>query len=163
MARQIMCVLHPDKVGEYKCSYSWRRRFCMRYNISMRRKTNAKNKTWSQTEPVLLRYFAGLRRRLQLSDPPIIGGGETNGEEPDPGEEPEPEDVDPGFEGEHELDDEDDDDEELEAALKDAPAGLRFAETPPTPEQLAFSSSEDSPANELVGRYILFHWNVVGW
>ena len=163
MARQIMCVLHPDKVGEYKCSYSWRRRFCMRYKISMRRKTNAKNKTWSQTEPVLLRYFAGLRRRLQLSDPPIIGGGETNGEEPDPGEEPEPEDVDPGFEGEHELDDEDDDDEELEAAPKDAPAGLRFAETPPTPEQLAFSSSEDSPANELVGRYILFHWNVVGW
>ena len=137
----------------------------MRYKISMRRKTNAKNKTWEQTEPVLLCYFRGLRRRLQLSDPPITGsGGETNGEEP------EPEDVDPGFEvdaedAEDALDDEDDGDgdDELEAAQKEVPTGMRFAETPPTPEQLAFSSSEVSPADELVGRNILFHWNIVGW
>ena len=54
------------------------------------------------------------------------------------------------------------DDCELAAAPKVAPAGFRFAETLPTPEQLAFSK-EASPADELVGRFILFHWNVVGW
>ena len=169
MGRQLMRVLHPDKADGYKCGYSFRRRWCMRFQISMRRKTNAKNKTWAETEPVLLRYFATLRRRLQLT---VTDSGETNGEGSGEtnGEEAEPEDINPGFEeldGEElALDDEDDgddDDDELEAAPKEAPAGMRFAESPPTPEQLAFSSSEASAADELVGRCILFHWNVVGW
>ena len=178
MARQIMRVLHPDKACEYKCSYSWLRRFCKRFKISMRRKTNGKNKTWADTEPVLLRYLAGLRRRLQLSDPPVTGetngetnDGETNGEGNDDetnGEELEPPDVNPPFEEQDEGDDcldeedDDDDDDEVDPAPKEAPEGFRFVETPPTPEQLAFSK-EASPADELVGRYILFHWNVVGW
>ena len=42
-----------------------------RYNnlyIGTRKKSNCKDKSWEQTEPILLRYFTGLRQRLQLGD-----------------------------------------------------------------------------------------------
>ena len=65
MGRQLMLALHPDQATSFKGGKSWRRRFALRFKIGLRRKTNAKNKTWADTEPILLRYFKTLRRRLQ--------------------------------------------------------------------------------------------------
>ena len=52
MGRQLIKVTNPDKAAAFKGGKSWRLRFCKRHNISVRRKTNAKNKTWAATEPV---------------------------------------------------------------------------------------------------------------
>jgi hypothetical protein len=60
--------------------------------------------------------------------------------------------------------------EDTTAAAKEAPpllpceppAGFKFAASPPTEEQLAFSQGP-SPADELVGRSILLNWQHVGW
>ena len=43
-----------------------------------------------------------------------------------------------------------------------APEGFFIAEAPPPAEQLTFSKKA-SPANELLGKSILFNWPVVGW
>ena len=42
------------------------------------------------------------------------------------------------------------------------PSGFVQAAEPPTAEQLLFSK-EPSAGDSLVGRSILFHWQVVGW
>ena len=160
MGRQLVRVTDPR--SEFKGGKTWRRRFCLRFKIRMRRKTNAKNKTWADSEPVLLRYLRGLRKRLQLDDaiddelmPPLAV---------ESGEESEPEDVDPGREPEEreELldssDDEDPDDVliELAAAL---PTGYQVG-PPPEAEQLGYKHAR---GEELVGRPILFNWKAVGW
>ena len=78
------------------CGKNWRRRFAKRFNLGMRRKSNVKNKTWEDTEPVLLRYFSTLRKWLQLD-----GVGEVQPVEVQPGdieEEAEPDDVNPEVE-----------------------------------------------------------------
>ena len=49
---------------------------------------NVKNKSFADSEPVLLRYFRGLRRRLQLD-------AEAEPPEMDDGVESEPEDINP--------------------------------------------------------------------
>ena len=85
ISRQVMARLHPGV--QWKGSHNFVRRFCLRMHLGRRRKTNAKNKTWADTEPVLLRYLAGLRRRLQL--PPGELGECLQYEET----EPEPEDL----------------------------------------------------------------------
>ena len=55
-------------VPNFRAGKSWRWRFSRRFNVGVRRKTNVKNKTWADSEPVLLRYFTGLRKRLQLDN-----------------------------------------------------------------------------------------------
>ena len=82
ISRQVMKRLHPNVA--WKGSYWWRRRFCKRFRITQRRKTNCKNKTWQETEPVLLRYLRGLRRRLQLEGSEDVGADEYEGVEPEP-------------------------------------------------------------------------------
>ena len=84
--------------------------------IGVRRKTNVKNKTWAATEPVLLRYFTGLRKRLQLgNENGAHEGEEYEDEEPEPDDvNPEPEDETDTQEGRLMLDDEDDPDEDDE-------------------------------------------------
>lgn len=65
--------------------------------------------------------------------------------------------------GDNILDDEDDaDEEDAPPAPCLAPEGFFIAEAPPPAIQLAFSKTP-SPANELVGKSILFKWPVVGW
>jgi hypothetical protein len=51
-----MQIIHPAQAESFKGGKSWRRRFVMRFRIGLRRKTNAKNETWADTEPILLRY-----------------------------------------------------------------------------------------------------------
>ena len=164
MARRLLSMSSPaETVASFSGGKTWRRRFCRRYNIGLRRKTNAKNKTWAETEPVLLRYFATLRRRLQLEAP--------DGQAPTyEGEEEEPEDVNPVLEPQQEeaedtaelpLDSSDDEDQEdvlitAEAAL---PAGYRWA-LPPDAEALEYKHAQGA---QLVARLILFNWKAVGW
>ena len=81
--------------------------------IGIRRKTNVKNKSWADSEPVLLRYFVGLRKRLQIEneDEPLEGD-EYDGEELEPDDD-NPEQVDdPDMQGGGVLEDEDDPDED---------------------------------------------------
>ena len=68
MAKALMRQFHPDDVASFKGGHHWRRRFAKRFKIGIRKKSNCKNKSWEQTEPILLRYFTGLRKRLQLGD-----------------------------------------------------------------------------------------------
>ena len=150
-----------DVAATFKGGKSWRRRFAMRFKIGVRRKTNAKNKTWTATEPILIRYWVGLRKRLQLEAPPDAL--------PDVplDVEPEPEDVNPPAEEEEvegdedPLDDDDDPEEEddLVAFVACMPQGYKVAMAPPK-EQLECRAVH---ANELVGRLILFNWAAVGW
>ena len=67
-ARYIMRTEYPNDAANFKGSNGWRRRFCSRFTIVRRKKTNVKNKTWEETKPRLQRYFAALRRRLRDSD-----------------------------------------------------------------------------------------------
>ena len=46
--------------------YNWRCRFAKRFHIGQKRKTNVKNKTWEQSEVVIVRFLTTLRKRLQL-------------------------------------------------------------------------------------------------
>ena len=59
---------YPSDAASFKGGHHWRRRFAKRFKIGIRKKSNCKNKSWEQTEPILLRYFTGLRKRLQLGD-----------------------------------------------------------------------------------------------
>jgi len=62
------------------------------------------------------------------------------------------------------VDDEDDEDEDdAPPAPFEAPPGFKVATEPPSAEQLAFSKEAAAPADELVGKSILFKWPVVGW
>ena len=66
-------------------------------------------------------------------------------------------------EGEHIIDDENDADEnDAPPAPCSAPEGFYILDNPPSAEQLGFSK-EASPADDLVGKSILFNWSVVGW
>jgi hypothetical protein len=161
MGRQLMLALDPDRAASFKGGKSWRRRFALRFKIGLRRKTNAKNKTWADTEPILIRYFKALRRRLQLEDDDVAA--ETWDEE-----EPEPDDVNAQLEEddgrevvEEALDSEDDgDDDDLLVTLRAVvPDGFKVASAPPA-EQLVFKSAQ---AQQLVGRSLLFNWAAVGW
>jgi hypothetical protein len=61
------------------------------------------------------------------------------------------------------VDDEDDPDEDDPPPTpKEPPQGYRLVTSPPSEEMLAFSK-DASPADELVGRSILYNWPVVGW
>jgi hypothetical protein len=172
MAKQLMRQLHPDKEASFKAGQSWRKRFLKRAHLARRKKTNCKNKSWEDAEPVLLRYFATLRKRLQ-------GGVGDSGEGPHFNQvEPEPEDINPVREAEDSdiddggedvdammLDEEEEDmpDGDLdEVHPKEPPAGFQFASSPPLAEQLAFSK-DASAADELVDQKVLFNWGSVGW
>lgn len=169
MMRQLMHIHHPEHAASFKGGPMWRRRLAKRFKLSVRRKTNAKNKTWADTEPILLRYLRTLRRRLQLDSTE----GQPLTEEEEGAVEPEPDDVNPPLEdlgaaaeesdGEAavELDSEDEYEEgdeliSLEAAM---PTGYEVS-PPPLAEQLVFRSER---AVELVGRRLLFNWAAVGW
>ena len=76
----------------------------MRFQLGMRKKSNCKNKTWAETEPVLLRYFKGLRRRLQLGEE-ADADADADADEPEPGDEEEAEE--PDMDSEDDMDDED--------------------------------------------------------
>ena len=160
-ARQVMKELHPEV--RFAATASWRRRWSRRYKINpCRRKSNVKNKVFADSEPVLLRYFRGLRRRLQLD----VG---DEGQELDEGVELEPEDVNPerddaeqgsGAVGDT-LDSEDDEVDEaelfsFELALGDGKRVL----PPPPPEQLEF---KHEAAKELKEKEILYNWMGFGW
>ena len=169
MMRQLMHIYHPEHVTSFKGGPMWRKRLARRFNLSVRRKTNAKNKTWADTEPILLRYLTTLRRRLQLDS---TEGQQLTEEEQD-AVEPEPDDVNPpleelGADGEKSdcsddaaLDSEDEHEEGDELiSLEDAmPSGYEIS-SPPLEEQLVFRSER---AVELVGRGLLFNWAAVGW
>ena len=110
---------------------------------------------WADTEPILIRYFKTLRRRLQLD------GDELQDAETWADEEPEPDDVNPQLEDddgrevvEEPLDSEDDaeDDDSLVKLQAVMPDGFKVASAP-SATQLEFKSSH---AQELVGRRILF-------
>lgn len=154
--------LYPSESASFKGGKSWRRRFALRFNIGQRRKTNGKNKTWADTEPILIRYLRTLRKRLQLDD----DGEELTLPEYN-GEEPEPEDVNPEREEEEQeaeeepLDSEDDaeDGDELMTLQAVMPEGFKVAEAP-SEAQLEFKGAQ---AEELVGRIIIFNWAAVGW
>ena len=159
-ARQVMMQLHPKVY--FRATASWRRRWARRFNINTnRRKSNVKNKSFADSEPVLLRYFQGLRRRLQLD-------AEAEPPEMDDGVESEPEDINPLPEDEDyqraaisTLDSSDDEEDEaqlitLESALV---SGMRVAPPPPL-EQLEFKSLA---AKELKERLILYNWPGLGW
>ena len=160
-----MLVMDPDRAASFKGGKSWRRRFALRFKIGLRRKTNAKNKTWADTEPILIRYFKTLRRRLQLEDETLL---EEIVAETWDDEEPEPEDVNPQLEEddgrevvEEPLDSEDDgDDDDLLVTLQAVmPDKFKVGSAPPA-EQLVFKSAQ---GQQLVGRTILFNWAAVGW
>ena len=161
MARQLVRVTHPE--SEFKGGKSWRRRFCLRKRIRLRRKTNAKNKTWSDSEPVLVRYLQTLRRRLQLDAPEEQQEGLQDSL--DEGEEPEPEDVDPGREpeqGDDNLIDSSDDEDPndiLVTLTAATPTGYQVGPTPDA-EQLEYKHSR---GEELIDKLILFNWTAVGW
>ena len=165
MGRQLMLVMDPDRAASFKGGKSWRRRFALRFKIGLRRKTNAKNKTWADTEPILIRYFKTLRRRLQLEDETLL---EEIVAETWDDEEPEPEDVNPQLEEddgrevvEEPLDSEDggDDDDLLVTLQAVMPDKFKVGSAPPA-EQLVFKSAQ---GQQLVGRTILFNWAAVGW
>uniref|UniRef100_A0A7S0LRZ1 C2H2-type domain-containing protein n=1 Tax=Coccolithus braarudii TaxID=221442 RepID=A0A7S0LRZ1_9EUKA len=140
----------------FKAGVWWRRRFSIRFNYVPRKKTNVKNKSWAQSEPVLLRYLGGLRKRLR--------GADWVQPSPNDEEEPEPEDVNPEREeaesrGEQAiLDDEDDADPDDELITFALPAGCSIA-PPPTALQLEYKSAVGS---ELIGRVICFNWAAIG-
>ena len=145
---------------------TWRRRFSKRFNIGVRRKTNVKNKTWEESEPVLLRYLAGLRKRLQLVAPIELegGGGGEEGEEPeppdeDPGWEPDPKDPDAPPLPELDSEDEPDEDDELVTLTDAVSAGMQVA-APPETELLEYKSAAGAA---LVGRSLIFNWVGIGW
>ena len=121
-----------------------------------------KNKSWEDSEPVLLRYVTGLRRRVR-GDYLEIGE-----QQEDMGVDPDPEDINPQHEDPDDLeaaqppldssDDEASDDEltTLEDAMPD-----NFEVAPmPTEEQLAFRSES---AESVVGLGIIVNWAGVGW
>ena len=158
-ARHIMTEMYPaDVAARFKGGRTWRLRWRSRFGKSIRKKSNVKNTTWEDTEPILQLYFRNLRRRLQrkrmltasaeaepLMETPMDaeGGGDEEGNE-------------------LELDEEDDSDAETDVppAPRTPPDGFSFAATPPTAEQLTF---RHLAAVELVGKSILYHWEVVGW
>lgn len=160
-ARRLMKELHPDVhfTGTVSWRCHWRKRFRINAN---KRKSNVKNKTFADSEPVLLRYFQGLRRRLQLDADEV---------QADVGDfvEPEPDDVNPqaeelevgAHENENELDSSDDEDDEdklitFESALV---SGMRVA-PPPTLLQLEFKSLA---GKELKDKVVLYNWIGLGW
>ena len=178
MGRQLMQVVHPAQLASFKGGKSWRRRFASRFKIGVRRKTNAKNKTWADTEPILLRYFSTLRRRLQLDDvapphqlddvAPPQGLDETLGEES--GEEPEPEDINPQMEeadrsedGELAALDSSDDDEPGDSLIALAAALLPTGYQVGSPPEAVLLEYKSTSGLELVGRLIAFNWVAVGW
>lgn len=164
-----MQVVHPAQLASFKGGKSWRRRFASRFKIGVRRKTNAKNKTWADTEPILLRYFSTLRRRLQLDDvAPPQGLDETLGEES--GEEPEPEDINPQMEeadssedGELAALDSSDDDEPGDSLIALAAALLPTGYQVGSPPEAVLLEYKSTSGLELVGRLIAFNWVAVGW
>ena len=68
MARNLLKAENEAAAAHFKGGPMWRRRFRLRWKISIRKKTNCKNQTWEETKPVLQRYFRGLRRRITLSN-----------------------------------------------------------------------------------------------
>ena len=159
-ARQVMKELHPTV--HFAASYFWRQKWRQRFNVNpTRRKSNCKNKTFADSEPVLIRYFQGLRRRLQLDV-------NDEGQVPDDGEESEPEDLNPerdegeqGTAGGDYLDSSDDENDTsklitFESALV---SNMRVAPPPPA-EQLEFKNTS---SKELKDRVILYNWTGFGW
>ena len=62
------------------------------------------------------------------------------------------------------LDDiDDDDDGDMPATPFKLPANLRLAPSEPNPIALEFHHGDSPPADELVGRKLLFKWAAVGW
>jgi hypothetical protein len=64
-ARHIMRTEFTDEAAKFKGSTGWLQRFKRRKGIVTRKKTNVKNTTWEETEPVLQNYFRAFRRRLR--------------------------------------------------------------------------------------------------
>ena len=161
-ARQVMKVMHPDV--RFSATVSWRVRFRRRFNLHpARRKTNVKNKTFADSEPVLLRYFRGLRRRLQF-DASEVEPEESQLVEPEPDDfNPEREEEDcVGGAADQQLDSSDDEDDEdklltFESALI---SGMRVASAAPPQMQLEFKSVA---AKELKDKVILYNWIGLGW
>ena len=163
MARLLMKSLHP--LVDFKGGKDWRRRFSKRFGIGVRRKTNCKNKSFADSQPVLENWFKVLRRRLQLDadDPdaaPNDAGVESEPEDINP-EHEDTEDPDPLHHGDDPLDSEDDSADEgmlvtLEMAM---PSGRKIADKP-TVEHVTF---RDTHAGELVDKQIVYNWKGVGW
>ena len=159
-SKKVMKEMHPHVPWEG--SYNWRRRFAKRFHIGQKRKSNVKNKTWEQSEPVILRFLATLRKRLQLGD------NQLQDNEVEVESEPEPEDENPAREEEEVLGDErplDSSDDEASnpgdlITFEDTlPASMRAAPLPPL-KQLEFKHAS---AQELKGRAIMYNWTGTGW
>ena len=164
-SKKVMAVMHPSV--QWHGGYNWRRRFAKRHHIGQKRKSNCKNKTWEQSEPVVLRFLTGMRKRLQL----------TPGEAPAPQEnagssdiESEPEDTNPErADDEDEIrrdlapldlgDSSDSDCGDLPTFESVLPPGAKIA-SPPSDEQLEF---KNTAAIALKGRSILYNWCGLGW
>ena len=145
--------------------YNWRRRFAKRFHIGQKRKTNVKNKTWEQSEPVILRFLATLRKRLQLD---ALERYEREADQNDDAVESEPEDENPPREEEDVVRDlpplDSSDDEasnagDLTTFESVLPAGMRAAPLP-TAAQLEF---KNEAGKQLKGRQIMYNWTGLGW
>ena len=155
-ARQVMKTLKPGV--HFAATFAWRQRWRRRFNINpSRRKSNCKNKSFADSEPVLQRYFQGLRRRLQLDVP-------DDGQVPDDGEESEPEDLNPEREeGDAErntvggdfLDSSDDEVDEAQLiSFENALVSQMRVAPPPSTGQLEF---KNTIAKELKDRVIMYN------
>ena len=65
MAKHIMRIDYPEHALDFQGSKGWAQRFKRRWSICTRKKTNAKNTTWEETEPKLQAYFRTFRRRMR--------------------------------------------------------------------------------------------------
>ena len=64
-AKHIMRNEFSEHAAAFKASKGWLQRFKRSKGIVTRKKTNVKNTTWEETEPVLQNYFRAMRRRLR--------------------------------------------------------------------------------------------------
>ena len=113
---------------------------------------------------MLLRYFTGLRRRLQLDDEALAPEEVQEQVEPEPEdinperiEEPGPEDLD----DDHVLDSSDDEIDENELITFESvlPPGMRVA-APPSAPQLEF---KNAAGKELKDKSMMYNWPGLGW
>ena len=158
------CYPNVPGAANFAGGKDWRRRFARRHGVGVRKKSNVKNKRWEDTEPVLLRYFAGVRKRVRGED--WVPPPQTDQVEPEPPDEnPEPE-----LEGDAAEDGAEDDtlvvlDEEDNAVEDDELQAFEMPEAgvispAPSEEELEFKN----PAGlRLMGRTIYFNWAAIGW
>ena len=65
MKKEVQDIYGPAAALLFKASKKWRRNWCRRFSVSLKRKSNKKSLSALQRLPKIVRYLARLRRRLQ--------------------------------------------------------------------------------------------------